>query len=120
MKGIGRPVRYRCELDGLLTFGSEAARPVRVLDLSEGGAFLACDEDLDYGARGMLSLELPGGEPMRVQVRVIRLGASQLEVRHRKVELITVSRRGSAVVFENLPEDEVGRLRHYLELLDER
>ncbi len=120
VKGIGRPVRYRCELHARLTLEGEEPRMLRVLDLSEGGAFLASDDELDFGATGLLTLALPGGDPFDVKVRVVRLGSSQLEVRHKRVELITVSRTGAGVVFEELPEEEIERLRGFLELLDER
>ena len=113
-------MRYRCELLARLALQGEPAREVRVLDLSESGAFLASDEELDFDAQGTLTLALPGGAPFGVRIRVVRLGSSQLEIRHRKVEMITVSRQGAGVSFEELPDGEVDRLRGFLELLDER
>ncbi|MGQ0505286.1 MAG: PilZ domain-containing protein [Myxococcaceae bacterium] len=120
MKTIARPGRFRCDLNAHLSFAGQTPLNVRVLDLSEQGAFVATNEELHYDLRGELTLSLPGGGPFQVKVRVVRLGASLEEVPHRTVDNITVSRQGAAVAFEGFPADEVGRLKGFLESLDER
>ena len=118
--GIKRPIRYRCDLTATLTVPGTSAVQVKLLDLSEKGAFIATLDDVPYDSRGRLELALPGGEPFWVPVRVVRLGASQLEVRHPRVDNLTVSRLGVGLRFESFPASEIDRLRGFLELLDER
>lgn len=94
---------------------------VRVLDLSETGAFVDTGGlDVQVGDRGVLMLALPGGGPWPAEVTVVRFGVGQRELRRPGLHHLTVSRHGVGVVFDRIPEDEVERLRGYLELLDER
>jgi hypothetical protein len=51
---------------------------------------------------------------------VTRFGSSRRDLRHASVDHVTVGARGYAVEFDELPEDELERLRDFLELLDER
>lgn len=117
---IDRPIRYRCDIAAPLEFEAFAPVRVRILDLSETGAFVETDLDLQYGDRGKMSIAFPGGDPWIADVQVIRLGASQREVRHPKVDNVTVLRAGAGLTFVDVPEDERERLRGFLELLDER
>jgi hypothetical protein len=115
-----RPLRYRCDLQGILQWEGQDLS-VQVLDLSETGAFVETGAlDLQVGDRAVLALALPGGEPWYAQVTVMRLGRAQRELRHPRLHHLTVSRPGAGVAFDAVPEDEVERLRGFLELLDER
>lgn len=114
-----RAIRYRCDIQGRLERAG-ARHPVRILQLSEGGAFIETDVDLQFGERATLTIPLPGGDPWHAEVTVVRLGRSQRELRHPRVENFTVTRPGVGVTFDHVPDDEVERLRGFLELLDER
>ena len=103
-----RPVRYRCELFGL--FGADAVErvKVRVLDLSESGAFVeSCPElpDLQEGDLGQLTLSLPGIGAWQAATRVSRYGKSRLEIKNPAVAHLTVVREGFGVEFDALPDD---------------
>jgi len=117
---LGRPLRYRCDLAAPLELEDGGAARVRILNLSETGAFVETDLDLQVGDRGRLSVAFPGGDPWIATVQVIGLGESQREVRHPKVENVTVLRAGADLEFVDVPEEERNRLRGFLELLDER
>src|SRR5687767_9097408 len=113
-----RATRYRCDLQARLEFGAHAL-DVRILDLSETGAFIATEEDIQVDDRGRLGIPLPGGgDPVWADVTVVRLGKSQLEIRHPRVDNVTVTRLGVGLRFESVPEDEIERLRGFLEILD--
>lgn len=95
----------------------------RVLEMSENGAFLeesAGLEDRQVGDEGLMTLALPGGEPWSGQFRVVRLGTSRKEVRSPRVEHVTVSTPGYGVEFFAVDDDELERLRDFLELLELR
>lgn len=116
-----RAIRYRCDLQARLDRGDGQKHPVRILQLSESGAFVDPEQlDLQYGDRCRLTIPLPGGDPWHAEVTVVRLGRSQRELRHPRVENFTVTRLGVGVTFDHVPDDEVERLRGFLELLDER
>ena len=114
-----RPLRYRCDLSGRFELDGAHHR-VQILDLSETGAFVETQLDLQVGDRGVLALALPGGDPWYATVTVVRLAFAQREIRHPRLHHLTVRREGVGVVFDEIPEDEVERLRGFLELLDER
>lgn len=114
-----RAIRYRCDIQGRLERGG-TRHPVRILQLSEGGAFIETDVDLQLEEKATLTIPLPGGDPWHAEVTVVRLGRSQRELRHPRVENFTVTRPGVGVTFDHVPDDEVERLRGFLELLDER
>lgn len=117
-----RAVRYRCELFAQFELAAGGYQ-VRVLEISEGGAFLETVdglEDLQVGEQASLSIALPGGDPWQTQVRVTRHGTSRLDVHHPSVDHVTVATPGVGVVFDEMPDDELERLRDFLELLDNR
>lgn len=119
-----RPVRYRCELYAHVEpdSGAEPAR-ARVLELSESGAFVeevAGLEDLQVGDGAIIGLPLRGGEPWVTHMSVTRFGTSRLELRANGVDHVTVSARGFGVEFDELSDDELERIRDFLELLDGR
>ena len=118
-----RPVRYRCELYADLALEVGDGLRVRVLEISEGGAFLEQvpgTEDLQVGERASLSIALPGGDPWRSHVRVSRHGSGRLDLHHPKVDHVTVAVPGYGVEFDGMDDDELERLRDFLELLDNR
>ncbi|MEW5740458.1 MAG: PilZ domain-containing protein [Myxococcota bacterium] len=118
-----RPVRYRCELFAQLETDQGVPAKARLLEISEGGAFVeeaAGLEDLQVGDGATLGLALPGGEPWMAHAKVSRHGTSRLDLRHGSVDHVTVLARGYALEFDEMPEDELERLRDFLELLDGR
>ena len=118
-----RPLRHRCELFALLAAAPQAPANVRVLELSEVGAFVAEEPSLrglQVGDGAVLMLALPGGDPLEAHCVVSRFGTSRQEVKHASVDHLTLSAQGFAVEFDDLPEDEMERLRDYIELLDNR
>lgn len=118
-----RPVRYRCELHGRVDTGEAEALKVRVLELSEAGAFLEEApgfDDRQVDDEGQLTLALPGGAPWTGAFRVSRLGVSRRELRAPRIDHLTVSARGYGVEFLKVNDDELERLRDFLELLEER
>lgn len=115
-----RPIRCRCDLTCRLELPSGGVSPARVLDLSLAGAFIETDLELELGDTASLGIELPGVEPWRAGVRVVRLGSGQRELAHPRVERINVTRLGVAVAFEDVSRDQLERLRELLQLLDER
>ena len=97
-----RPVRYRVELFGLLTVGEAEGVKVRVLDLSETGAFVERPELPDEPQEGdelMLSLAFPGIGKWTTPARVCRPGSSRLELKRPGVAHVTVSREGFGIEF---------------------
>jgi hypothetical protein len=96
---------------------------VRVLELSESSAFIEDSEqtlEVNIGDTADLLLALPGGDPFQVKVTVMRFGRSRRDVEHERVDHVTVSALGFGLAFDELPEDELERVRDYLELLDSR
>lgn len=95
----------------------------RLLELSEVGAFVeqsAGLEDLQVGDAGVLGFALPEGPPWTARIRVTRLGTGRLDVHHPHAEEVTVLRAGLGVQFEPMDDEDLERLRDFLELLDER
>jgi hypothetical protein len=120
---IDRPVRYRCDLASQLHLDHGEPFSARLLEISESGAFLEEPDaalDLEGGERGVLGIPLPGGEPWVCEVVILRSGTSRRELRHPSVHHLTVLRRGYGLEFASLAEDELERLRGFLELLDSR
>jgi hypothetical protein len=117
-----RQVRYRCEMNALIDAGRGEVK-VCVLEMSESGAFVeeaAGFEDQQIGDEGSLTLALPGGEPWTGFFRVTRHGFSRRELRNQRVEHVTVAAKGYGVEFVSVEDDELERLRDFLELLELR
>ncbi len=121
-----RPVRYRVELFGLLQQGDAEGIKVRVLDLSETGAFIERpvtpepDDELQEGDAATLTLAFPGIGKWMSRVRVTRLGSSLLELKRPKAVHVTVMREGFGLEFDGLDDDLLEQLRDFLELVDQR
>jgi len=118
-----RPVRHRCELVARLDWESRTPLKVRVLDLSEAGAFIeetAGLEELQVGDALHLTIALPGGDHWKANAVVTRLGTSRRDLKHPTVAHVTVSAAGFGVEFSEMAEDALEQLRGFLELLDER
>jgi hypothetical protein len=103
----------------------EGAPPlkVRVLDLSEAGAFVeevAGLEEVQVGDALTLTIALPGGDAWHSAAVVTRSGSSRRDLKHPSVAHVTVSAIGFGVEFEGMADDALEQLRDYLELLDER
>ena len=119
----GRPVRYRVELFGLLSVGGGSDVKVRVLDLSESGAFLErppLEEEAQEGDPVAITLGFPGIGKWTASGRVSRLGTSRLELKRPGAAHVTVAREGLGVEFDELGDDALEQLRDFLELLDQR
>ncbi len=117
------PVRYRCEVSGEIEPDEGRPTRARVLELSETTAFVEEVEGLEalqVGDGATLWLGLPGGAPWRAHARVTRWGSARLELRRGAVRHVTVAVRGYALDFDELADDELERLRDFLELLDGR
>jgi hypothetical protein len=117
-----RPVRHRCELVARLELGPKPLK-VRVLDLSEAGAFIeesADLEDLQVGDEGRLTIALPGGSNWQATIIVTRIGSSRRDVKHPSVAHVTIVAVGYGIEFADMEDDSLEQLRGYLELLDER
>ena len=96
---------------------------MRVLELSESSAFIEHSDatmEVNVGDVADLMIALPGGDPWMVKVTVMRFGRSRRDVLHTHVDHVTVSALGFGLAFGGLPEDELERVRDYLELLDQR
>ncbi len=118
-----RPVRHRCELVGRLDGAGQQPLKVRVLDLSEAGAFIEDApglEELQVGDAFQLTIALPGGDHWRANAVVTRLGTSRRDLKHPTVAHVTVSAPGLGVEFTRMEDDALEQLRDFLELLDER
>lgn len=119
-----RPVRYRCEIASQIELdsGGDAAR-ARVLELSETGAFVEevkAIDDVQPGDGGVIGIPLPGGDPWVAHIRFNRAGLGRVDVRTPKAEHVSVGVRGYGVEFDQLDDEELERLRDFLELLDTR
>jgi hypothetical protein len=118
-----RPVRHRCELVAKLQLEGAAALKVRVLELSEAGAFIEetnGTEDVQVGDEAALTIALPGGSNWESEAVVTRIGSSRRDVKHPSVAHVTLSAHGFGVEFTQMEDDNLEQLRGYLELLDER
>ena len=119
-----RPVRYRCELSSQIELdrGGDAAR-ARVLELSETGAFIEevqAIDDVQTGEGGVIGIPLPGGEPWVAHIKFTRAGTGRIDVRTPRAEHVSVAVRGYGVEFDQLNDEELERLRDFLDLLDSR
>lgn len=119
-----RPVRYRCEIQSQieLDVGGDAAR-TRVLELSESGAFIEevpAIDDVQTGDGGVIGIPLPGGEPWVAHIKFNRIGYGRLDVKTNRAEHVSVAVRGYGVEFDQLDDDELERLRDFLDLIDSR
>lgn len=119
-----RAVRYRCEIQSQIELdeGGDAAR-ARVLELSENGAFIEEVKglaDVQAGDGGVIGIPLPGGDPWVAHIRFNRAGFGRIDVKTPKAEHVSISVRGFGVEFDQLDDDELERLRDFLELLDSR
>lgn len=119
-----RPVRYRCEIASQIELDS-GADPVRarVLELSEKGAFIEEVpglDDVQSGEGAVIGIPLPGGDPWVSHVRFLRTGLGRVDVRTPRAEHVSVAVRGYGVEFDEIPDDELERLRDFLDLLDSR
>ena len=122
MPTLPRPVRYRCEMYARIE-SQHGHLKARVLEMSETGAFLEQAvgfEDQQVGDEGSMTLALPGGEPWTGHFRITRHGSSRRELRNPRVEHITVVAQGYGVEFISLEDEELERLRDFLELLELR
>ena len=118
-----RPVRYRVELFGLLKAAAPEGVKVRVLDLSENGAFIERVDALDEVQEDdwvTLTLAFPGVGVWTARALVCRLGNSRLELKRPKASHVTVVRDGFGIEFDVLADDSLEQLRDFLELLDQR
>lgn len=118
-----RPVRYRCEIASQLELDTgEAPVRARVLELSETGAFIEEVPGLDVqsGDGAIIGIPLPGGDPWVSHVRFLRYGTGRVDVRTPRAEHVSVSVRGYGVEFDQMADDELERLRDFLDLLDTR
>jgi hypothetical protein len=119
-----RPVRYRCELQSQVELDATAgAAKTRVLELSESGAFVEevpALDDVQLGDGALLGLPLPGGDAWITHVRFARRGTGRLELKVPIAEHVSVAVAGFGVEFEELADDELERLRDFLELFDSR
>ena len=117
--GDDRPIRFRCDFEAQLDW-SGGAHPVRVLDLSETGAFIETELQVQSGDRGVLRIALSEGESVALPVRITRLATAQREIRDRRAQVLTVARLGAAVAFDPAPAAWSVRLRALLSELAER
>ena len=119
-----RPVRYRVELFGLLGLaGVGDGVKVRVLDLSETGAFVErpeLPEEPQEGDEVTLSLAFPGIGKWVASAKVCRMGTSRLELKRPRAAHVTVTREGFGIEFVELGDERLEQLRDFLELLDQR
>lgn len=118
-----RPVRYRVDLFGLVCVGNNPGDKVRVLDLSETGAFVErnlATVELQQGDTVQLILAFPGIGTWKTIAQVGRLGTSRLELKRPKATHVTVSREGFALEFVTLDDELLEQLRDFLELVDQR
>lgn len=119
---LPRPVRHRCDLLGRLDRQGDDPVQVRVIDLSENGAFIEEAkglEDLQVGDEAELVIALPGGF-WTAGVLVTRIGTTRVDVTHPSVQHITIAATGYGLEFTEMPDDQLERLRSHLEHLDER
>ncbi len=118
-----RAVRYRCELHANLDLDAQTRIKGRVLELSEIGAFVEDGPGLEnsqVGDEGLLTLALPGGEPWTGRFVITRCGNSRRELRDDRVDHVTVTAPGFGVEFVEVDDEELERLRDFLELLELR
>lgn len=117
-----RPVRYRCELYARVDVPTASVK-ARVLEVSETGAFVEEApgfDDQQVGDEGALTLALPGGAPWTGGFRISRHGSTLKELRNPRADHVTVAAHGYGVEFLAIDDDELERLRDFLELLEVR
>jgi hypothetical protein len=119
---VPRHVRYRCHLSARIAIANGIVK-AHVLEMSESGAFIEETfgfNDFQVGDRGTLTLALPGGAPWATTFEIARLGTTRREIKNPTVEDVTVSARGFGVEFINLLDEDLERLRDFLELFEQR
>jgi hypothetical protein len=97
----------------------DRAYPGELVDLSLTGAFVETHAALAPGLRAELRVRIPGGEPLRVGVRVVRHGAGARHVPHPSFDHLSVRVVGLALSFEDLNEPTAGHLRALIALIAE-
>ncbi|HEY1088360.1 MAG TPA: hypothetical protein VGE37_11720, partial [Archangium sp.] len=77
-------------------------------------------DDVKSGEGAVIGIPLPGGEPWVSHVKFLRTGLGRVDVRTPRAEHVSVAVRGYGVEFDEIPDDELERLRDFLDLLDGR
>jgi hypothetical protein len=112
-----RPIRFRCDLPAVLQWDG-VQHPVRVLDLSETGAFVETNLDLQVGDEAELSLDSEEAD-FKAKVTVTRLASAQRELRDPRAHTLTVTRPGAAITFSGLSTRRRDSLNRLLARIDE-
>jgi hypothetical protein len=112
-----RAERVAVRLTVKVVVGGNAYR-ADLINLSLTGAFL----EASFPVRTALELylPLPGGEPMRLNARVVRQGWSQKFVDRPKVDNLAVRALGVGVAFEDVDDPDAQRLQDFLDLVVDR
>lgn len=90
-----------------------------LVDLSLTGAFIETDAVLVPGLRAELRIRIPGGEPLRVGVSVVRHGTGARHVPHPSLDHLSVRVAGLALRFEDLNGPTAGHLPTIIALITE-
>ncbi len=121
---VDRPVRYRVDMTVEVQVSEQQEKvPAKLLELSETGAFVGDGAGLDEWepeGRARLALPIPGGGAWSAEIRIVRHGRAMLDLRQRGLDHMSIGVPGWGVEFLDLPDDELERLRDFLELLDTR
>ncbi|MFT3708310.1 MAG: hypothetical protein QM817_11710 [Archangium sp.] len=118
-----RAVRYRCEIQSQIELDLGGATRTRVLELSENGAFIEEVQalgEVQAGDGAVIGIPMPGGDAWLAHIRFNRAGFGRIDVKTPKAEHVSISIRGFGVEFDQLEDEELERLRDFLELLDSR
>lgn len=121
---IDRPVRYRVDMTVEVEQpGLSQKIAAKLLELSETGAFVGEGDGLDAWepeGRARMALPIPGGAPWAATIRIVRHGRAMLDLKQRGLDHMSIGVPGWGVEFLELPDEELERLRDFLELLDTR
>ena len=74
--------RVHCPLSALCRISRPTFQRVQVLDLSEGGARLLVDQEVQVGARMTLHITLESQRSVCLEVEAVRVNSREVGVRH--------------------------------------
>ncbi len=118
------PVCYRCEIHSEVAFVATASLArLRIFALSELGAFMEARNEqceVQTGDEAVLRMALPGGSTWTSEITIEGRGSNRVNLRAAPRQHLSLSVSGFHIRFRNVADEELERLRDFLDALDLR